>query len=55
MEDVLTGKYRARQALNCKFCGVMFQFATKTDLLRAATASDVDLLEYYIDDEGDSR
>jgi len=31
----------------------MFQLATKTDLLRAATASGGDLVEYYIDDEED--
>jgi hypothetical protein len=31
----------------------MFQLATKTDLLRAATASGGDLVEYFIDDEGD--
>jgi len=38
MEDVLAGKYRARQAINCSICGVMFQLATKKDLIREATA-----------------
>jgi len=39
MDNALAGKYQARQAINCSICGVMFQLATKTDLLRAATAS----------------
>jgi len=29
----------------------MFQLATKTDLLRAATASGGDLVEYFIEDD----
>ena len=33
IDNALAGKYQARQALNCPFCGVMFQLATKKDLL----------------------
>jgi len=55
MDNVLAGKYQARQTINCSICGLMFQLATKTDLLRAATASGGDLVEYYIDDEGGRR
>jgi len=29
----------------------MYQLASKTDLLRAATASGGDMVEYFIDDE----
>jgi len=53
MDNVIADKYQARQAINCSFCVVIFQLATKTDLLRAATASGGDLIEYYIDDEED--
>jgi hypothetical protein len=31
--------------------GVMFQLATKTDLVRPTTASGGDLVEYFLDDE----
>jgi hypothetical protein len=36
---------------------VIFQLATKTDLLKAAIASGGDLVDYFIDDEaeGDNR
>ena len=43
MEDVLSGKCDAPQPLDCLICGVMFQLATKTDLLRAAIVSSGDL------------
>jgi hypothetical protein len=49
-DNALSGKYQAHQALNCPFCGVMFQLVTKTDLLRAATASGGDGVEYFITD-----
>ena len=42
------GRFKALQALNCVTCGVWFQRATQKDLLRAATASGGDLLEYYV-------
>jgi hypothetical protein len=50
-DNPLSGKYQAHQAIACPICGVMFQLATKRDLLRAATASGGDMVEYYIDDE----
>jgi len=31
----------------------MFQLATKTDLLRAATASGGDMIEYFIDESNE--
>ena len=51
IDNILTGKFEAHQALSCTICGVMFQLADKTDLLRAATASGGDMVEYYIDDQ----
>jgi transposase-like protein len=51
IDNILEGKYQARQALNCAICGVMFQLAEKTDILRAATASGGDMIEYFVDDE----
>jgi hypothetical protein len=32
-------------------CGVMYQLVDKTDLLRAATASGGDMIEYFIDED----
>jgi len=57
VENAFIGKYQARQTLSCSICGVMYQFASKTDLLRAATVSGGDLVEYFIedDDEVDDR
>ena len=51
IDNVLSGKYQAYQALSWPICGVMLQLATKTDLLRAATASGGDLVEYYISED----
>jgi hypothetical protein len=52
-DNPMSGKYQAHQALTCPICGVMFQLAGKTEILRAATASGGDLVEYYIDDENE--
>jgi hypothetical protein len=41
----------AHQALNCVICGVMYQLASQTDILRAATASGGDMLEYFMDED----
>jgi hypothetical protein len=50
-DNALSGKYQAHQALSCTICGVMFQHATQTDVLRAATASGGDLVEYFIEED----
>jgi hypothetical protein len=50
IDNSLSGKYQAIQSQQCSICGVMFQLATKTDLLRAATASGGDLVEYFVED-----
>jgi predicted RNA-binding Zn-ribbon protein involved in translation (DUF1610 family) len=50
----LAGKFKAKQAEVCATCGVMYQLVDKTDLLRAATASGGDMMEYYIVDEDDA-
>lgn len=38
VDNVLAGQYKARQALICPICGVMFQLAEKVHVLRIATA-----------------
>ena len=48
-------RFNARQALSCPICQVMFQKATQTALLRAATESEGDLLNYYMDDDTNPR
>ena len=53
-DNALSGKYQAYQSLSCPFCGMMFQLAKKTDLLRAATASGGDLVEYFVEDNTDN-
>lgn len=47
----MSGKFKAHQALSCAICGVMYQLASQTDILRAATASGGDMVEYFVDDE----
>jgi hypothetical protein len=54
-DNALSGKYQAYQALSCPFCGTMFQLVTKADLLRAATASGGDLVEYFVDENKDNE
>lgn len=51
VDNALAGKDKAHQALNCAVCGVMFQLAERKDVLRAATASGGDMVEYYVDEE----
>ena len=55
VDNPLTGKFKAKQADVCAVCGVMYQYADKTALLRAATASGGDMIEYFIDDEDSSE
>jgi hypothetical protein len=53
VENAFIGKYQAHQTLSCSICVVIYQLASKTDLLRAATASGGDLVEYFIEDDGE--
>jgi len=41
----ISGKLKAKQALSCSICGVMYQLADNTELFRAATASGGDIME----------
>ena len=47
----MSGKFKAHQALDCAICGVMYQLASQTDILRAATASGGDMVEYFMDED----
>jgi hypothetical protein len=47
----MAGKFKAKQADVCATCGIMYQLVDKTDLLRAATASGGDLVEYFCDED----
>jgi len=40
--------FKAHKALNCATCGVIYQLADRTDILRAATASGGDMVEYFV-------
>jgi hypothetical protein len=51
IDNVLAGKYQAHQILGCSICGIMYQLAMQVDVLRAATASGGDMLEYFVDDD----
>jgi hypothetical protein len=51
-DNAMSGKFKAHQALSCAMCGVMYQLADQTDILRAATASGGDMVDYFVDDEG---
>ena len=50
VDNLMSGKFKARQTLNCPICGVIYQRAEHRDLMRAATSSGGDLLDYLIDD-----
>ena len=50
-DNPMGGKLKAKQALSCAICGVMYQLAGKTELFRAATASGGYLVEYFVDEE----
>jgi len=52
-DNLLRGKFKAKQALSCGVCGVKFQPIDNTELFRAATASGGDLVEYFVDEETD--
>ena len=47
-DNPMSGKFKAKQALSCAICGVMYQLADNTEIFRAATASGGDLVEYIL-------
>ena len=51
VDNPMSGKFKAHQALSCAICGIMYQLASQTDILRAATASGGDMVEYFVDDD----
>ena len=53
VDNPMSGKFKARQTLTCAICGVIYQRAEQTDLMRAATASGGDILDYFMDDVSD--
>jgi hypothetical protein len=55
MDNPMSGKFKAKQALSCAICGVMYQLADNTELFRAATASGGDLVEYFVDEDDRSE
>ena len=50
-DNLLSGKFKAHQALSCAIWGVMYQLADNKDIFRAATASGGDLLDYFVDED----
>jgi len=52
-DNLLCGKFKAKQALSCGVCGLRYQLVDNTGLFRAATASGGDLVEYFVDKEAD--
>ena len=51
VDNPMSGKFKAHQALICPICGKMYQLAGKTELPRAATASGGDLISYYLEED----
>ena len=49
-DNPMEGKLKAKQALSCAICGVMYQLADNTEIFRAATASGGDLVENVLDE-----
>ena len=54
-DNMLSGKYKAHQALRCPSCQMIYQLTDKTDLLRAATASRGDLIGYFIEEDDSTK
>jgi hypothetical protein len=40
MDNPMNDKFKAKQALSCAICGVIYQLADNTEIFRAATASE---------------
>ena len=43
--------FKTQKALNCDSCGAVYQLAERTDILRAATASGGDMVDYFVGDD----
>jgi hypothetical protein len=52
-DNVLRGKYQAHQAISCLICGVMYQLSTNINLLRAATSTGWDMVDYLVEHDED--
>ncbi len=48
-DNLDAGRFEAFHAQTCPICGMMFQKVQKRDAIRAATASEGDLLERLLD------
>jgi hypothetical protein len=55
VDNPLAGKFKGKQAEVCATCGIRYQLVDETDLLRAATASGGDLVEYFIGEEDQAK
>jgi hypothetical protein len=51
VDNPMSGKFKAHQALSCTICCVMYQLCDNKDIIRAAKASGGDLMEYFIDED----
>ena len=51
VDNPMSGKFKAHQALSCAICCVMYQLCDNMDIFRAATVSGGDLTEYFIDED----
>ena len=52
--NILRGKFKAKQALSCRVCGLKYRLVDNTEIFRAATANGGDLAGYFVD-EDDNR
>jgi len=50
-DNILRGKFKAKQALSCAMCGVKYQLVDNTEIFRAATVSGGDLVGHFVDKE----
>jgi len=51
VDNPMSGKFKAHQALSCAICGIMYQLVDNKDIFRAATTSEGDLVEYIVDED----
>ena len=51
VDNLDVARFNAFQALTCPICMTIYQKVRRTQALRAAVASDGDLLDYFLDEE----
>ena len=51
VDNLMSGKFNAHQALSCAICGVLYQLIDNKNIFRAATASWGDLIDYFFDED----